>query len=77
MILRQHFLLDECNFLSENKLVAEAGKHHIGKQKGEQLFTVCQHLEHFIGRQIASIHFLDAIEFPVTRPPVRKWGNEF
>ena len=33
------FLLDECNFLSENKLVAEAGKHHIGKQKGEQLFT--------------------------------------
>ena len=32
--------LYECNFLSENKLVAEAGKHHIGKQKGEQLFTL-------------------------------------
>ena len=40
LILRQNFLLDECNFLSENKLVAEAGKHHIGKQKGEQLFTL-------------------------------------
>ena len=40
LILRQNFLLDECNFLSENKLVAEAGKHHMGKQKGEQLFTL-------------------------------------
>ena len=60
LILRQHFLLDECNFLSENKLEAEPGKHHIGKQKGEQLFTFPT-FRTFHRQAIALIHFLDSI----------------